>query len=105
MSLDSAINLTKILLALALIQQSSEHLFSFKTERLIFITRLGLSLALLTCPLSKWVCLLLFINTIFMLKAFQGAYNGGSDRMNILVLSCLTLAYWLPAWQKIALVA
>jgi len=85
------------LLALALMQQSFEHLaFS---ERRLFLPRILLVILLFLGLWTKWVLLVLFIHAIFVLRRFAGPYNGGSDRMSLLVLACLCLAAWLPAYK------
>ena len=96
MSLDLAIRLTEILLALAFIQQSIEHLSASKNEQLLFLARIILSVLLLTGIQTQWVCILLFINAIFILKQFHGPYNGGSDRMGLLILSSLCIVDFIP---------
>jgi len=104
MSFDLALRLTEILLGLAFIQQSAEHLAS-REDRLIFLPRLALSILLVLGFQSGWVCLALLILGIQMLHRFQGPYNGGSDRMGLLILICLTSAQFLPtmALKEIAL--
>ncbi len=102
MSLNLAIHLTTILMALAFIQQSLEHLHVDKAARILFITRLTLSVFLLLGFWPQWICLALLVNALFILKRFQGPYNGGSDRMGLLILSCLSFLHWAPAqhWQE-----
>ncbi len=102
MSLDLAIRLTEIFMALAFLQQSAEHVYNAKDERILFLSRIGLSLLLLIGFAPKWACLALVINALFMLQRFQGPYNGGSDRMGLLILCCLSLAHFMPTvqWQE-----
>ena len=102
MSLDDAIRLTEILLALAFLQQSIEHLTAPRDERLLFLPRIILSILLLLGFQTQWVCLALVILGLFILKRFQGPYNGGSDRMSHLILCCLCLVYFMPTlqWQE-----
>ncbi len=106
MSLDLAIRLTEILLALALIQQSAEHLHprSPKGERPLFLTRIALCLPLLAGFQTAWACAALIVLSAFILKRFQGPYNGGSDRMGLLILCCLSLAHAVPVpqWREYA---
>ncbi|MGB0935516.1 MAG: HTTM domain-containing protein [Alphaproteobacteria bacterium] len=99
MSLNLAIHLTSMLLALAFILQSLEHLHIRNAERTLFLPRLILSFLLLLGFWPKWVCLMLLVNAMFILKRFQGPYNGGSDRMGLLILFCLCLVHWVPAPQ------
>jgi len=96
MTLDLAIRATEVLLSLAFIQQSIEHLITGKTEKILFALRLTLSIMLLCGLHTHWVSLSLVIVTLFILYRFQGPYNGGSDRMGILILCCLCLTKFLP---------
>lgn len=100
MSLDIAIRLTEILLAFALIQESIEHIYGPRDEQKLFLPRMILSALLLAGLWTKWILLALFINGILTLKRFQGPYNGGSDRMKLLILSCLCLASIMPALKE-----
>jgi hypothetical protein len=101
MSLDLALRLTEILLALAFLQQGAEHL---RSDRLLFLPRIVLGALLLAGFQAQWVCLALVVNGLFILRRFQGPYNGGSDRMGLLILCCLCLALFMPAprWQEYA---
>lgn len=104
MSLDEAIRLTEILTGFAFAQQSIEHLKSFANERLIFIPRLLLAVLLIIGFQTAWVILLLLLLGLAMLHRFQGPYNGGADRMSLLVLSCLCLTHFAPTqyWREVA---
>ena len=96
MSFEAAARLTETLLALALIQQSLEHLRRFRDERVIFLARIGLCLAVVLGVASPWPLVGLAILSLVVLYRFQGPFNGGSDRMGLLALWCLTLARLLP---------
>ncbi len=102
MSLDFAVRITEILLALAFLQQSIEHLQGPKDEQHIFFPRIGLSILLLLGFQTQWVCVALVMNGLVILKRFQGPYNGGSDRMSLLILCCLCLVHFMPTlrWQE-----
>lgn len=102
MSLDLALRLTEILLALAFIQQSAEHIASRKDERTLFMPRIALSLLLIIGVYTPLVCAGLLIHALFVLKRFQGPYNGGADRMGLLILCCLCGAELAPSlrWQE-----
>ncbi len=104
MSLDDAIRLTEVLLGFAFILQSIEHLKTFANERWLFGVRLVFSACLIADVYSQWVLLGLFVLALFILQRFQGPYNGGADRMGLLVLVCLTLSHFAPTlyWQEIA---
>lgn len=102
MSLDMAVRLTEILLGWAIIQQSAEHLSGSRNDRALFGTRLLLSLILVLGWQTQWVCVALLLSGFVLLFKFQGPYNGGSDRMGLLILFCITLAQLLPSqkWQE-----
>ena len=102
MNLSLLFGLTETLLAFAFIQQSIEHIFGVKREKTLYGIRMLLSIALLGGFATKWICLALLINAIFILRRFAGPYNGGSDRMSLLILFCLTLAHFVPVIQELA---
>lgn len=103
-----ALRYTEMLLGFAFIIQSVEHLRRDK-ESEIFLCRIGLSLMLIMAPFASaaaawwimWACLGLTVIAIINLHRYNGPYNGGSDRMGLLILFCVTLAEWLPdsRWQ------
>lgn len=103
MSLDVAIRLTEIFLGLAFFQQSIEHFIAAGDERRLFVPRSVLSLLLVFGFQTPWVALALMVLALFILKRFQGPYNGGSDRMSLLILCCLCLVYVAPTpqWREI----
>jgi len=104
MSLPDAVRLTETLLALALIQQSLEHLVRFENERRLFGARIILCGLVVAGVASPWPLVALAGLSLLILHRFQGPYNGGSDRMGLLALWCLTLAHLLPtpALQELA---
>lgn len=104
MSLEVAIRWTEILMGFAFVQQSLEHISSKAGGRYLFILRLVLSLLLMAGLQTPWVALLLLVLALLSLKQFQGPYNGGADRMSLLLLCCLCLVYFLPeqSWKEIA---
>ncbi len=99
MSLELALRWTEILLGFAFIQQSFEHLKTNQNDRILFGLRLVLGLTLMVGLHSQWVLLALVIISLLRLHRFQGPYNGGSDRMGLLILFCLTLAHFMPTLQ------
>lgn len=104
MSLDAALRLTEILLGLALLQQSVEHLYGPKRDRLLFAARASLC-ALLVCGLFTSAALAgLALFSLLILRRYNGPYNGGADRMGLLALWCLMAAHFLPEerWREIA---
>lgn len=114
MTLDSAVHVTATMMALAFIQQSLEHLrpAARLTERLLFATRLLCSILLLAAstggsPLGLSLSipiLALVANHFVILPFFNGPYNGGADRMSLLILLCLAGATVLPVpgWRELA---
>lgn len=105
MNPETTIRLTEILLGFAFVQQSIEHLTIFSNERRIFLLRLILALLLIVGIQTTWVSFLLLLLGMAILQHFQGPYNGGADRMSLLVLFCLCLAQIAPTlrWQEIIL--
>lgn len=91
---------TEMLLGFAFILQSIEHLRS-KVESELFLCRITLSVMLIMSWWTPWTCLALSIIAIINLHRYNGPYNGGSDRMGLLILFCVTIAEWLPnpKWQ------
>lgn len=96
MTLEIAARLTEILLAVALIQQSLEHLVRFRNEQLLFGARIALCGLVTAGIAAPWPLVALAALSLLILVRFQGPYNGGSDRMGLLALWCLTLSRLLP---------
>ncbi len=97
MSFEVAQRMTEVLLAVAFLQHCAEHIFGGREDRVLFAVRAGLSLALLFGLYVPLVVLALTAHSLLVLHRFQGPYNGGSDRMGLLILYCLTLSHWLPS--------
>lgn len=104
MTFDAALRLTEVLLGFALLQQSLEHLISQWDERALFMPRAGLSLLLMLGVAPGATGLGLLGLGLLILRRFDGPYNGGSDRMSLLILICLCLAHLLPdpRWREVA---
>ena len=96
MSLETALRATEILLALVFLQQTAEHILHHRGEALLFAPRAALSLLLLSGIAPLLVLLALSAHSLLVLHRFAGPYNGGSDRMGLLTLYCLTLTQALP---------
>lgn len=105
MNFSEALRATEILLAVAFCLQSLEHLRGFKYERYLFSARLLFSLLLLFAVYTSWMLLALFVIALLQLQRFQGPYNGGADRMGLLILCCVLLAHLASDvfWQEMAL--
>jgi len=103
MTLDFAIRLTEIGLGLCLIQRSLEHL-ARRGELWLFGPRLGFCAGLVAGVAPGWMALALLVNGVALLRRFGGPYNGGSTRMGLLILICLTLAEFAPGetWKATA---
>lgn len=93
---DLAVRVTEIVLALAFLQQCAEHIFGSRDARPLFVPRAVLSVLLLLGISSHWVLLTLSAHSLLILHRYQGPYNGGSDRMGLLILYCLCLSHWSP---------
>ncbi|MBO6826203.1 MAG: HTTM domain-containing protein [Sneathiella sp.] len=104
MGFDLALRITGGVVGFAFLLQSLEYLYSQRRYRVVFAVRAMLSLLLLIGIGAEWALILLWLMGVFQLHRFQGPYNGGSDRMGMLVLSMLVLCRWLPEprWQEIA---
>ncbi|MGD9843442.1 MAG: HTTM domain-containing protein [Steroidobacteraceae bacterium] len=104
MSFADAVHLTELLLGFALALQSIEHLRSQTNERRLFIPRLLLAVLLIIGVHTAWVTAALLLLTLLTLRRFQGPYNGGSDRLGILILCCLGVIDFAPtqSWRDIA---
>ncbi len=97
MSFDLALRASEILLALAFIQSSAEHVFGTRDAPLLFAVRGVLAVLVLFNIAVPWALIGLCLHSVVALHRYQGPYNGGSDRMGLLVLYCVTLAHVLPA--------
>jgi hypothetical protein len=104
MSLETAVRLSEILMGLAFVQQSAEHLAAPAHERRLFIPRMALAFLLMAGVQPLIIEALLLLLGMAILYRFQGPYNGGSDRMSLLLLCCLLLFRLAPmrGWQEIA---
>lgn len=104
MNFDDAIRATEIILGFALSQQCIEHMASANRDRIYFALRLLLSMGLIFGVQLTWVLVFLMLAGIFMLHRYQGPYNGGSDRMSLLILFCLGMVHLAPSdyWKEVA---
>jgi len=96
LSLADTVRLTEVLLSLAIIQQSAEHMTRAGTERLIFGTRVLIALGLLLGGSAGLAIGALFAVELGMLHRFQGPYNGGSSKMTLLIIACLGAYHLAP---------
>lgn len=105
LSFETALRWTEILVGLALLQHSLEHLATARDGQVSFIVRAGLSLALVLGATPHIAAPALFLVSWGVLTRFDGPYNGGADRMSLLALLCVSLAHLLPQalWRELAL--
>ncbi len=96
LTFETAQRVTEILLALAFLQQSAEHIFGTRDAPALFLGRAVMSVWLLVGYSSEWSLLVLSLHSLAILNRYQGPYNGGSDRMGLLILYCLCFSRWLP---------
>ena len=104
MSFELALRATEVLLGLAILQQCAEHLLRPCSIRWVLLLRAALAVLLIAGWQTAWMTAGLFGTALVLLRHYQGPYNGGSDRMGMLVLLCLCLALNLPerGWQEVA---
>ncbi|MEL7091686.1 MAG: HTTM domain-containing protein [Pseudomonadota bacterium] len=103
MTLDAALRASEVLLALAFLQSSAEHMFGPLRQKALMAPRCVGAGLLLVGVVPHLALLALVLHALVMLHRFDGPYNGGSDRMGLLVLFGLTLAAWVPAAAPFAL--
>jgi len=96
MTYETAARLTEIFLALTFIQQGLEHLVHFRKEQGLFAVRIVLAVLVISGLASPWPLVGLALSSLIFLQRFQGPYNGGSDRMGLLALWCLTASRLMP---------
>lgn len=96
MTLDLAVRGCEALLGLAVAQQSLEHLATDPRLRPLNLGRLALALLLAAGIAPMWCGGLLLLATLAMLERLHGPYNGGSDRMSLLLMAGLVATHGLP---------
>lgn len=103
MTLELALRATEVMLALAMIQQGAEHLRD--KGRALFALRIALCLWVLSGVTTGFALLGLFASSLVHLHRFGGPYNGGSDKMTILIVTCLMVARLGPSslWAELAM--
>ncbi|MEP2470728.1 MAG: hypothetical protein ABJH45_04105 [Paracoccaceae bacterium] len=105
MTLDIAIRWTEVLLAFAIFQQSVEHLTAIRSERNLVAMRIPIALVLLSGFASSYAVWILTGMSVLLLRRFDGPYNGGADKMSLLILTCLSLVHLAPSlfWAEMAM--
>ncbi|GAA6208789.1 HTTM domain-containing protein [Cognatishimia sp. WU-CL00825] len=104
LSLALTMRLTEVMLALALGQQALEHLLLGR-DRALYAARLLCCLWLLTGWHAGLVLVVLWLSHLLVLHRFNGPYNGGADKMGVLITTCLMAAHLAPEprWAELAI--
>lgn len=102
MSFELALRLMEVLVALALLQQSVESLLE---APFIHAARVTFCVVLFAGPLPDVSAAGLLLCQLWLLHRYRGPFNGGSDKMSLLVLTMLMIAHLAPGrlWQEMAL--
>ena len=105
MTFEAARRLSEVLMALAFLQQALEHLAGPSHDRWWFTAQIVLAIGVASGVAPVGLEGLLLFVSLGIIRHFDGPYNGGSDRMRLLVLSCLWLSHVArnPAWAHVAL--
>lgn len=104
MSVEAIIRLTEVMLALAVFQQSAEHFFCGR-DRTLFGVRLLTCIWLMSGWQADGAIVTLWLTGLVYLHRFNGPYNGGADKMTMLISTCLMAAHFAPPgqWQDLAM--
>ncbi len=107
MTLEATLRISELLLAFALVQQSLEHLIHRDrwVDPLLHVSRLSLCVLLGLGVTVEMTLVGLWVLALVQLWRYQGPYNGGSDKMTVLILTCLAAAHLAPNmfWSEMAL--
>jgi len=105
MSVDVTLRSIEILLGFSFLLQTLEHLKNPYQLQTVFIIRLILSVLLMIGFETTVVSFVLLMTSLILLHYYQGPYNGGADRMGMLVLTCLCLSHISKTeqWQTLIL--
>ncbi|QHQ37146.1 HTTM domain-containing protein [Algicella marina] len=103
MTAAEALRWTEMLLAIALLQRAAEHVAT--GHHRLFLPQIALAVCLLTGTFPAAALIGLWLVCLIQLHRFDGPYNGGADKMVMLVLTCAGLAHLAPDpyWQDMAL--
>lgn len=105
MTLDAARRLSEVLMAWAFVQQGLEHLSGARGGRWPFAVQIVLALGIGAGIQPSLLEGLLVLVSLDVLRRFDGPYNGGSDRMRLLLLCCVWASRLAPSpvWSRAAL--
>lgn len=102
MSFDAMMRLTEVMLALVVLQTAVEH-FWMGRDRALFAVRALACVWLLTGIYSGIAVGGLWLTSLVLLHRFGGPYNGGADKMTMLITTCLGAAHLFPGWAELAM--
>lgn len=102
MSFETMMRLTEILLALVVLQTAVEHIWMGR-DRVLFAARALVCIWLFTGMQVGFAVGGLWLTNLVLLHRFGGPYNGGADKMTMLITTCLGAAHLLPQWQELAM--
>lgn len=100
MTLELALRLLEIGLGLAALQRGIEHA---RRDVALFAPQILAAAALIWGGMPALACAALWLCAVAQLIRFEGPYNGGSDKMLLLALTCLLVARLVPAQAELAL--
>ncbi len=102
MSFDVMMRMTEIMLAIVVLQTAVEHLWQGQS-RALFMARAIICLWLLFGFQAGIAVGALWLTSILLLHRFDGPYNGGADKMTMLITTCVGAAHLFPQWQELAM--
>ncbi len=102
MSLDLALRLLEVGVGFALVLRAAEHL---RREPVLFGLQALAAAFLLFGECRALATISLWALSLWQLHRYHGPYNGGADKMALLILTCLVAAHLAPTeyWQELAL--
>jgi hypothetical protein len=102
---DAAVRATEVLMALAVTQQSLEQMVADRPARPWLALRVAFCLLVLAAPaLAGFGIWGLMALGLWWLARYDGPFNGGADKMTLLILFCLSCVHLAPSpfWAEMA---
>ena len=102
MTFETALHVSQSLLGVAILQRAAEHLRG--PGRWIFALQAVLATGLLVGVAPDLVLPALWGACLLQLHRFHGPYNGGADKMAMLIVTCLACVHLAPSpfWSELA---
>lgn len=97
MSVEAARRASEVLLALAVIQQALEHVTTLPSDRRWAVPQIPLALAVAAGVAPLLVQGVLLVVSLRLVRHHGGPYNGGSDRIRLLLLAGLWASHLADA--------